>query len=212
MRSFFIVLSLLLSGATQAALVDNGSYTKDTVSGLKWLDLSTTGNMTMVDALAANSGWRLASNAEVEDLFAQLFVGYYDSNVEYGLSIWEDYWPEENIQGAYAGHVEDSEAFLDLFGVVRSDSGGERELAHGLYFDEDGIVRAVGVDHESGYVRGVINGLESVYDRSYNYETSASTSSGTFLVQGTLVPIPASVWLFGSALAGLGWMRRKQTV
>jgi hypothetical protein len=28
----------------------------------------------------------------------------------------------------------------------------------------------------------------------------------------TVVPIPAAVWLFGSALAGLGWMRRKQTV
>ena len=26
------------------------------------------------------------------------------------------------------------------------------------------------------------------------------------------VPVPAAVWLFGSALAGLGWMRRKQTV
>jgi hypothetical protein len=25
------------------------------------------------------------------------------------------------------------------------------------------------------------------------------------------VPVPAAVWLFGSALAGLGWMRRKQT-
>lgn len=26
------------------------------------------------------------------------------------------------------------------------------------------------------------------------------------------VPIPAAAWLFGSALAGLGWMRRKQTI
>jgi len=26
------------------------------------------------------------------------------------------------------------------------------------------------------------------------------------------VPIPAAFWLFGSALAGLGWIRRKQTV
>ena len=25
------------------------------------------------------------------------------------------------------------------------------------------------------------------------------------------VPVPAAVWLFGSALAGLGFMRRKQT-
>jgi len=25
------------------------------------------------------------------------------------------------------------------------------------------------------------------------------------------VPVPAAVWLFGSALAGLGWIRRKPT-
>jgi hypothetical protein len=29
---------------------------------------------------------------------------------------------------------------------------------------------------------------------------------------GAAVPIPAAVWLVGSALAGLGWIRRKQTV
>ncbi len=29
--------------------------------------------------------------------------------------------------------------------------------------------------------------------------------------EGTVVPIPASVWLFGSALAGLGWLRRKRS-
>ena len=28
----------------------------------------------------------------------------------------------------------------------------------------------------------------------------------------TAVPVPAAVWLFGSALAGLGWLRRKQTI
>jgi hypothetical protein len=26
------------------------------------------------------------------------------------------------------------------------------------------------------------------------------------------VPVPAAVWLFGSALMGLGWFRRKQAV
>jgi hypothetical protein len=31
------------------------------------------------------------------------------------------------------------------------------------------------------------------------------------IVVGAAVPIPAAVWLFGSALAGLGWIRRKQT-
>jgi len=31
-------------------------------------------------------------------------------------------------------------------------------------------------------------------------------------VNVSAVPVPAAVWLFGSALAGLGWMRRKQAV
>jgi hypothetical protein len=31
-------------------------------------------------------------------------------------------------------------------------------------------------------------------------------------VQVSSVPVPAAVWLFGSALAGLGWVRRKQIV
>ena len=30
-------------------------------------------------------------------------------------------------------------------------------------------------------------------------------------VFGVAVPIPAAVWLFGSALAGLGWIRRRKT-
>ena len=30
-------------------------------------------------------------------------------------------------------------------------------------------------------------------------------------IQTSVVPVPAAVWLFGSALAGLGWFRRRQT-
>lgn len=36
--------------------------------------------------------------------------------------------------------------------------------------------------------------------------------SQTITFEVTAVPVPAAVWLFGSALAGLGWIRRKQTV
>ncbi len=32
------------------------------------------------------------------------------------------------------------------------------------------------------------------------------------IVVGAAVPVPAAVWLFGSALVGLGWVRRKHTV
>jgi len=39
-----------------------------------------------------------------------------------------------------------------------------------------------------------------------NYNWSGSPQPGW----GNVVPIPAAVWLFGSALTGLGWIRRKQ--
>jgi hypothetical protein len=40
-----------------------------------------------------------------------------------------------------------------------------------------------------------------------------ATGTGRFVTSGAVsaVPIPAAVWLFGSALAGLGWMRRKKS-
>ena len=42
--------------------------------------------------------------------------------------------------------------------------------------------------------------------------TGAATGMDRVIVSGlvTAVPIPAAVWLFGSALVGLGWFRRSQ--
>jgi len=49
---------------------------------------------------------------------------------------------------------------------------------------------------------GVVN-----YDSVMESKTYADYTGGTLI--GTVVPVPAAVWLFGSALAGLGWLRRK---
>jgi hypothetical protein len=56
------------------------------------------------------------------------------------------------------------------------------------------------------------SGLEKV-EVSANICESCTDLSGFAIdnVTASVVPIPAAVWLFGSALAGLGWMRRKQT-
>jgi hypothetical protein len=46
-----------------------------------------------------------------------------------------------------------------------------------------------------------------------SYEVYGEFPVERYVTSGTVssVPIPAAVWLFGSALAGLGWLRRKQT-
>jgi hypothetical protein len=43
-----------------------------------------------------------------------------------------------------------------------------------------------------------------------NGGTSPEIAYEWSIIVTQVVPIPASVWLFGSALGGLGWMRRKQ--
>jgi hypothetical protein len=50
---------------------------------------------------------------------------------------------------------------------------------------------------------------ESTENGGCYFGTYYETFAGGSLI-GTVVPVPAAVWLFGSALAGLGWMKRKQ--
>ena len=40
--------------------------------------------------------------------------------------------------------------------------------------------------------------------------TIATVSATSYSLGASVVPIPAAAWLFGSALMGLGWMRRKR--
>jgi hypothetical protein len=54
---------------------------------------------------------------------------------------------------------------------------------------------------------GIYN--QYIYDGGTITGVSAITSGS---ITANVVPIPAAVWLFGSALAGLGWMRRRKTV
>ena len=51
-----------------------------------------------------------------------------------------------------------------------------------------------------------------IFRLSFSGQQEESFESGSYIyldnVRVNVVPIPAAVWLFGSAVAGLGWMRR----
>jgi len=53
--------------------------------------------------------------------------------------------------------------------------------------------------------------LSSVTFLSVNGDNPYSEGHVDNIVVSNVVPVPATIWLFGSALAGLGWLRRKQT-
>ena len=61
-----------------------------------------------------------------------------------------------------------------------------------------------------------VSGITQTYNLNWTGLTllSIGNTNGTPTVVDSItasqVPVPAALWLFGSALAGLGWMKRKQ--
>lgn len=66
----------------------------------------------------------------------------------------------------------------------------------------DWILWSIGDEYANGQSYGTLDGIF----------WGSNTQDLAFQTHVSMVPIPAAVWLFGSALAGLGWMRRKQIV
>ena len=85
---------------------------------------------------------------------------------------------------------------------AKADKGNSR--AQLLTFTITGVVG----DNVESYAIGYNEG-DDAYFASHiaGYTDPDGSTSGQF---ASVVPIPAAVWLFGSALGGLGWMRRKR--
>ena len=205
-KTILLVMLLFPLQQSHAALVDNGWFTTDTLQELDWLDLSITGGMPVSDALAASPGWRLATNLEVESLFYRLFPNdYVESSDGIVRSTDNPGLPTEIAN------------YMDLFGVVhrfdrifRGQPNGYSLYTAGKYYDENNILRAMGAYQEVDRQDDL--GVVYTVNHGYRYEDRDDlVTQGTYLVRSSIIPVPAAVWLFGSALAGLGWMRGKQS-
>lgn len=77
-RSVLAVVLAAVSVHVSAALVDHGSFTEDTATGLDWLDLTQTQrqsvNAAQTGAFAA-AGWQVATDTQVRALFVRYIGG-----------------------------------------------------------------------------------------------------------------------------------------
>ena len=170
--------------------------TRDTVSGLDWLDLTVTDNMSFNQATAELNvgglfeGWRYATRTEVVGLWANFNIdltfshtapGYLDPNIEVATTFLGntvvEYKPDELPFGVL-GHINE---FPSATTVTRM----------GSYYNA--------FDDLTYY--NVLN------DDDRNVVTNYA---GSYFVRVSSVPIPPAIWLFGSGLIGLiGFTRRK---
>ena len=128
---------------------------------------------------------------------------------------------------AYGGYVsglgQDGFNFAASVTIERADGGAFAIHSLDYFMESDpegwteirGTLAGGGLTFLSGIAVGTGDwlNLESVTFRAEG--NGFGFGYGTVEVDNLVVsavPIPAAVWLFGSALAGLGWLKRKQTV
>ena len=217
MRIKTIIIALCISFANlsfnvSAALISadynfsgDNYITRDTETGLDWLDLTWTRNRTFTHVTSQlgeggiYAGWRVANSTETDTLFTNLGMPLGSSNV--------------------SGYTPELLTYISLFGNLNPSS-------YSPYYSYGYIDQTFASTSISGAptqvqmyvgVRGFSNPEKTSYfthnpGNSGATQPYASAWLGTFLVRDTpaVVPVPIAAWLFGSGLITLiGFARRK---
>ena len=203
MKNIVGAVLCLLALNVNGALIDNGTFTTDDVSGLDWLDFSFTDGQAYDSAETLNPGWRHATNSEMVNLFSVLFDGIYDTSAEIGAS------RTGQVIDPYANQRTDIAVFESLFGITQTTCTNDQCVSiYGVFEDEGGILRISGAWYSQGN-HSVIT-PENLGD--YEVFREGNSEVGIYMVRASVVPVPSAVWLFGSGLIGLiGLAKRKKT-
>ena len=208
LRSYnrFVLIGLALLGLSVSsvnasvvsaddAIFGSGSVTRDASSGLDWLDLTLSTSRSYTDvsgqfgASGDFEGWRYATSSEVAALFTS--AG--------GTA------PYSGDQGQNVAWIEE---LVDLWGVT-SPPSSTYQISYGITSTE--------FDASSQYIARLRNNVSPLSPdnahTAYTYVTATIgyPGFGSALVRTSVVPVPPTVWLFGTALIGLvGFSKRRK--
>jgi hypothetical protein len=189
-----------------AAIFDNGTYTTDTTSGLNWLDLTETTNLTYsyvsgeLSAGGMFEGWRYATDEEVIALFEQF-------NIDLSVGA-----------PAYQNNAPAPQGLIDIVALLGNTLN---EYDSSYDYGVLGITADTRPTSDPAFAKNRMGAFHyspsnEMYYNASDYEiTSVDVANiylGSYLVADTTtVPVPAAAWLFGSGLLGLiGVARRKK--
>jgi len=209
-------IALILSSTLNAAVISidwqsagDNLITRDTTTGIDWLDLTATTPYMSYNSVFAElgpggqfSGWRYATTDEVTSLLLTNFgIDLYAGNTSTGPL------PAGLAEAtSYLGNTTSAigDQYTGLSGIT---SQGR------LLFDGHLVVGASYDSDFSTFYRRIDPNLNTYFQS----DASVAISVGHWLVADTpwepaaVVPVPAAVWLFGSGLIGLIGVARRKT-
>lgn len=220
----FILLTLMLFSPVNAAIIDNGTYTTDTQTGLDWLDVTETFQRSYNDVSSQFGvggefeGWRYATMDELlslifnasgiiipeEDynLFTNVEDDQIDPLVAYLGSTLDLYWPS---QFGDSGSWDSSHGF---------EEGAGLDETTGMVADINGNGSPMYVHlHDKDYAPNSRDGLIIGTNSSLDMNSVDGLQMGSFLVRESgAAPIsePSILLLFGVAFVGFGLFRSKK--
>ncbi|MDB4307754.1 VPLPA-CTERM sorting domain-containing protein [Gammaproteobacteria bacterium] len=206
----FVVFSglLFICGLAQAAtlLVDNGTNTTQTGNKCTTCGDTPTQQWRVFDDLT------LTTDSQLQQL---VFEAGTVTQSDITISIWTDLVAWSGPSGFV--HTA-TYSFSDLAPVQNTFVGGTTYDNYTLTADLSNWNLAAGTYWIGFYGKSLampLNGVPVYGSKAkqmnlYDGRIITAGDGVSFRAYGSAVPIPAAAWLFGSALAGLGWIKRKQ--
>lgn len=225
-KVIFLLASSIASLAAHAEIIDLGSITRDTNTGLEWLDVTETVNLSYNQVTAqmgsggTYEGWRYATAAEFDQLVSSFGYSAVKKNCQYGVGYCDTLLSGDNqsIENFIRTLGDTLNLFYDSNNTaydVSSNGAGYTFGILGTSFSGSNITRASVADFEAVYratqapYSDSPDSVQTAYDVTRNKDY-ASKIDGSFLVRPSAVPVPAAAWLFGSGLLGLAGLSRKR--
>ena len=220
-------LLTLASMSVNAVLIDNGTFTTDTVSGLDWLDV-TESAFESYNTVSAQFGvggryygWRYATGAQFNQLVSNEagvdITGYnLTSLVEVNFISAADRLTSllgSTLDSAYGlnGSWDSTNGYAE---------GDGYDYTYGITADaqDDGHFLAIIIDYDvvgssAGTGSGLVTTGDSVASRNHFMRNHVSNNSvGSFLIRDTIISVsePATLALLGLGIACLGFTRRQK--
>ena len=206
---------LAVSTISNAAIIDLGDVTRDTSTGLDWLDVTSTSGLSVTEVLAemevggSLEGWRYATATQLDQLISNFGFTPATPCAEANTT---------NCSLSQDGDDPVIETMIRTLGDTYAPTISGVDFSSGAGDTIGFLLDDISISGPEYSVAWIMDYEFSDSSRQYDFDdsvwlTGGSSASykGSFLVSSPVsVPAPATIWLLGSGIFGMARFSRKK--